>query len=198
MALTVQQIHAAASAIDASGQKPTLAGIRAKLGSGSYSTISAALQTWERKPTEEMEVDDAPQEVIDAVEIFGKTIWAAAVKHASKAFDDQRAEHALALERSRASFQDIATLSDNLEEKLQAHIDELAHIKRKHEHQSVELENRQRELARVQAIADEREKTILALPAFFSKSKPAFIAPVEKSPILPAVKPASKTSKVSK
>lgn len=87
MALTIAQIHAAASAIDATGQKPTLAGVRAKLGSGSYSTISAALQTWERVGEEEVEdlPSDIPDDVQASADLLTLTIWQLAVKTAREA-----------------------------------------------------------------------------------------------------------------
>ena len=46
MALTVAQIHQAADEIDAEGQRPTLAAVRKRLGSGSFTTISEAMASW--------------------------------------------------------------------------------------------------------------------------------------------------------
>ena len=46
MAITKQDILAAADALDAEGAKPTLAAVRKKLGGGSFSTISEAMKEW--------------------------------------------------------------------------------------------------------------------------------------------------------
>ena len=43
---TKEQIYAAADAISAEGGNPTLAAVRAHMGGGSYTDISAAMQSW--------------------------------------------------------------------------------------------------------------------------------------------------------
>lgn len=160
MALTVQQIHAAAAAIDASGQKPTLAGIRAKLGSGSYSTISAALATWEREPVESLEVDDMPDEVNDAVEIHGKTLWALAVKLARDEFEKERQAFQAELGDAHAKCKEVGDLADTLDFELQnardqieAHKDKIAIM--------AKVENQLRgDIVRLNATAEERKAII--------------------------------------
>ena len=46
MALTVAQIHQAADELDAEGIRPTLAAVRKRVGSGSFTTISEAMTSW--------------------------------------------------------------------------------------------------------------------------------------------------------
>ena len=53
MALTIQDIHAAADQLQEQGVKPTLAEVRKALGGGSFTTISDAMQSWKREQQEE-------------------------------------------------------------------------------------------------------------------------------------------------
>ena len=48
MALTKQDIWRCADELDAEGIRPTLAAVRKKLGSGSFTTISDAMAEWKR------------------------------------------------------------------------------------------------------------------------------------------------------
>ena len=56
MALTTQDIHAAADRLQEQGIKPTLAEVRKALGGGSFTTISDAMQSWKREQQEEQEL----------------------------------------------------------------------------------------------------------------------------------------------
>lgn len=46
MATTKEQVWAAAEELAAEGKSPTLANVRERLGGGSYTDISAAMQAW--------------------------------------------------------------------------------------------------------------------------------------------------------
>ena len=46
MAISKEQIFAVADELDAAGQNPTLANVRKQLGSGSFTTISEAMNEW--------------------------------------------------------------------------------------------------------------------------------------------------------
>lgn len=48
MAITTNDIHTAANTLVARGKKPTLAAIRAELGTGSFSTIGEGIKTWKQ------------------------------------------------------------------------------------------------------------------------------------------------------
>ena len=49
MAITREQIWAAADEIDAAGQNPTLAAVRKAVGGGSFTTIQDAMTEWKAK-----------------------------------------------------------------------------------------------------------------------------------------------------
>lgn len=76
--ITQAQVFNAADAISAAGQNPTVASTRAKLGTGSFTTITAHLRAWkEQVITSKPETSDVPEEVTAALgraaEIVSKT-----------------------------------------------------------------------------------------------------------------------------
>jgi len=71
MAITTEQVHAAADAVAATGKNPTVAAVRAHLGTGSFSTITPILKAWTEAqvpPTAAASPSKpAPQPLIDAL-----------------------------------------------------------------------------------------------------------------------------------
>lgn len=67
MTITKDQIFAVADELNAVGQNPTLAAVRKALGSGSFTTISEAMNEWRaRKTTEAAPIrEPTPQAVKD-------------------------------------------------------------------------------------------------------------------------------------
>jgi hypothetical protein len=177
MALTVAQIHAAASLIDAAGQKPTLAGIRAKLGSGSYSTISAALQTWEREPVEGLDVPSfLPEDAQQAFDLAGLTMWQVAVKCAASDFDAERKSLNDRIKDLEENLRTSSQVIDQLDEDSDIHRALVEDLNEKIVYQqkdnkaliSALLECKNENLV-AQTMASERLKTIQAMQASVSK-----------------------------
>lgn len=80
--ITKAQVFNAADAISAAGQAPTVASIRAKLGTGSYTTITAMLRDWrEQANTEPEEALDVPEEITQALGRAAEIVWKAAQDH---------------------------------------------------------------------------------------------------------------------
>ena len=81
MALTKEQIFAAADSITASGKKPTLEAIRQIVG-GSYSTISPALQAWKAQASSAAAAaplrEPAPAAITEKLIAVGADVWSAA------------------------------------------------------------------------------------------------------------------------
>lgn len=76
------QVFNAADTISASGQAPTVANVRAHLGSGSYTTITAYLRDWkEQANTEEEDGIDVPEIVTTALGRAAEIVWKAAQDH---------------------------------------------------------------------------------------------------------------------
>ena len=67
MAITKEQIFAVADELDAAGQNPTLANVRKQIGSGSFTTISEAMNEWRaRKASQAAPIrEPAPQAITD-------------------------------------------------------------------------------------------------------------------------------------
>jgi chromosome segregation ATPase len=123
MAVTKEQIWSAASAIDAGGQKPTLALVRARVGGGSFSTISAAMREWARKGGEEpmSASEPVPAELSERVGEIVAQVWAIAQKAAGEALDQHRqtmAEEKAMVERENVALAEAA-------DELRARLDEL-------------------------------------------------------------------------
>lgn len=144
--ITQAQVFNAADQISADGQQPTVAGIRTKLGTGSYTTITNLLRAWKAKATaQDDEPTDVPEAVTEALERAGQIVWKAAQDHFQQELKTLRAEAAkaaaLAQEQIDEAFAEIerleqtyeATVNDNCKvtQALTAAQEELAQYVRK-------------------------------------------------------------------
>ena len=85
MAISKDQIFAAADELDAAGQSPTLAAVRKALGGGSFTTISEGMTDWKaRKAAKETPLrEPAPPAVAERLAELGAELWAAALELAN-------------------------------------------------------------------------------------------------------------------
>ena len=86
MAITEEQIFAAAAAIKSTSKSVTSTAVRRYLGTGSYSTITPALRRWEETqapPTVAASPVEAPQAVIDCLMVVAPQIWSIAAQVAN-------------------------------------------------------------------------------------------------------------------
>lgn len=92
MALTTQDIHAAADQLLEQGIKPTLAEVRKALGGGSFTTISDAMQSWKREQQEEQELQqvDLPSGITERLNTLGADMWQTAIDMASDRLSKER------------------------------------------------------------------------------------------------------------
>lgn len=91
MAITKHDIWRVADELDAEGIRPTLAAVRKKLGSGSFTTISEAMTEWKgRQKVEKPTSDPVPVAVSEQLGELGNALWAIALNHASTRFDEDR------------------------------------------------------------------------------------------------------------
>ena len=87
MAISKEQIFAVADELDAAGQNPTLANVRKQLGSGSFTTISEAMNEWRaRKASQAAPIrEPAPQAITDKLaELFSETSEAPAPQQSGR------------------------------------------------------------------------------------------------------------------
>ena len=85
MAITQDQIFAAADELDAAGQSATLAAVRKALGGGSFTTISDAMAEWKaRKAARDTPPREPPPPALaDRLGVLGAEIWSAALELAN-------------------------------------------------------------------------------------------------------------------
>jgi chromosome segregation ATPase len=122
MAVTREQIHAAADQIAAAGQRPTLEAVRQVTG-GSYTTISPALNEWKAKqaagnvPLRE----PAPAAVADRLTEVAAEVWALAVELANARLASERE----ALDKVRADLEAAQAEATELADKLAGEVEVL-------------------------------------------------------------------------
>lgn len=121
MALTTEQIHAAADALDAEGARPTLAAVRRRLGSGSFTTISEALNSWRSTRNTTEAVEPVPNDVAERVAALGQDVWAAALAAATTRLAVEREE----LAGARTEAQRVRDEAIELADALTAELDQL-------------------------------------------------------------------------
>ena len=104
MAITKKAIFDAADALDAGGQRPTLAALRKAVGGGSFTTISEAMKEWWalRALREAPAHEPAPPVVGERLGEVADEIWALALQVANERLAGERA----AFDAARAQAED--------------------------------------------------------------------------------------------
>lgn len=122
MAISHQQIFAAADALNARGVRPTLSAVRKELGTGSYTTISEGMAAW-RSAQEQKKQTLAvplPEEVAQGLANLGDTVWQAALAVASAQLDLERGAHKEQVQALAQAQNEAVQLADSLEDELAA------------------------------------------------------------------------------
>jgi predicted nucleic acid-binding Zn-ribbon protein len=116
MAITKEQIFAAADELDAGGQSPTLSAVRKAVGGGSFTTISEAMTEWKarRAAKEAPASEPVPDAVADRLEAATRDLWAAAVELATSRLHGERERMDDARRILEASQHEAAELANQL------------------------------------------------------------------------------------
>jgi chromosome segregation ATPase len=113
---TKEQIWTAADAISAEGGNPTLAAVRAHMGGGSYTDISAAMQSW--RATQQASStpirEPAPSAITDQLNALGSELWAAALELANARLQSEREALEQARQEAEETRKEAAALADAL------------------------------------------------------------------------------------
>ncbi len=120
--LTVEEIHAAADGLDAQGLRPTLNAIRKAVGRGSFTTISAAMSSWQPPQASVTTAQEpVPDAVAERADSFTAQLWALAVAAAEERIAAQKEE--LAAERAElvATRDEAVALADAITAELDEH-----------------------------------------------------------------------------
>lgn len=120
MAISKEQIFEVADALDRDGQNPTLANVRKQLGSGSFTTISEAMNEWRTRkanraaPTRE----PTPQTITEKLSEMGGELWAVALEMANNRLAAEREALETMRQEAEAARQEAASLADQLTSEL--------------------------------------------------------------------------------
>lgn len=120
MAISKDQIWAAADAIQAEGKSPTLSAVRKAVGGGSYSTIQDAMAEWKsRRAARASEArEPVPAAVSERLAQFGSDLWATALEAANARLDGERKQFQESLVQAEHARTEAASLADSLSEEL--------------------------------------------------------------------------------
>lgn len=173
MALTKEDIWAAADRLYAERKSPTLAAVRKALGSGSFTTISEAMREWHQRRKEKadkaQEAGPVPPELDDVIRRFTQKVWAKAyelvraeVVKVSGAFEEARKELVRERQELEAVAEDLSTALEECQAKTEEANAALADLARRHaeaEDLVLSLKERERESeARVEELRKENER----------------------------------------
>ncbi|TXH14632.1 MAG: KfrA, partial [Gammaproteobacteria bacterium] len=122
MAISKEQIFAVADELDAAGQNPTLANVRKQLGSGSFTTISEAMNEWRaRKASQAAPIrEPAPQAITDKLAELGGDLWAVALEMANNRLAAEREALEAVRQETGAARQKAEELAEELTGELDA------------------------------------------------------------------------------
>ena len=120
MAITKDDIFKAADEIKASGNPPTLAAIRKRVGGGSFTTISEAIKEWRGLSAPLAPIQEpAPDAITHSLAELGADIWATAIAMAN----DRLAKERESMEASRIEFEAARREAAELADQLSADLD---------------------------------------------------------------------------
>ena len=116
MAITTQDIHAAADRLAAEGQQPTLAAVRSALGGGSFTTISEAMKVW--KAAQQSVIapirEAAPAAVAERMAEVAGEVWSIAQGMANDRLASEREALDAARQEMEQAQAEAAELADQL------------------------------------------------------------------------------------
>ena len=155
MAVTREQILAAADEIAANGQAPTMATVRDRVG-GSYSTIGPVLREWKARQASAATTlrEPAPAAVTERLGELGAEIWAVAMDLASARLATERE----GLERARVELEGERAEATELADRLNAEVDDLRASVIQYKAYQTQQQARVEELLRSVAQTEQRER----------------------------------------
>lgn len=113
---TKEQVWAAADAISASGANPTLAAVRAYMGGGSYTDISAGMQGWRAAQAASREPirEPVPAAISERLGELGAEVWSTALALANARLQSEREALEVARQEAEDTRKEAAALADTL------------------------------------------------------------------------------------
>jgi chromosome segregation ATPase len=167
MAISKEDIWAAADTLEAAGMVASLAAVRAQLGGGSFATIQPAMAKWrERKAHLSTPREPMPAEVQQRVLHVGDQMWRAASDAANQVLKLEREAMRAASVQLEKEQQEMATWADQLTAEVDAAKAQIATLETINTESAHELVAARLELVKAQAhstqlaatVAQEREE----------------------------------------
>lgn len=121
-----------ADAIDAEGKSPTNGAVRERLGSGSYTTISASMKRWRDRKAERTAppVERIPDALSEVAQAAISQIWTHAIKTAEVRLDEAKAQLETQREELEKGRQDAENFAELLNKELEDAKNELLEERR--------------------------------------------------------------------
>jgi hypothetical protein len=136
--VTRSEVHATADRVDAEGRKPAATNVREIIGRGSYSTITAHLQSW-TPPDQRLQLPPVPDGLSSAVNVLTGDLW-----HMARIAS--QAEAAARIEQANAEVQDARAAA--------------AHVGEQADRLAADLEAAQQRIAGLEQIVTERDQQL--------------------------------------
>jgi hypothetical protein len=158
MAITKKAIFDAADALDAGGQRPTLAALRKAVGGGSFTTISEAMKEWwaGRALGEAPVREPAPAVVGERLGEVADEIWGLALQVAKERLASEREAFDAARAQAEQDKQEAVELADVVTAELEALQGKISVL------ESGELAARQNAATQREQLAASRERAATA------------------------------------
>lgn len=167
MAITKQDVWRVANEINAGGEKPSAVEVRKRLGTGSYTTITAALKEWvEPEASDGDELAPVPAEFEDRIVQAGAHLFAIAMRIAGEQFQAERDAWAAERAQIEAERDEAIRLADAVTADLDEAREQIGQLR-------TEASQLVSERAQAHAVAEERGRTAQVAQAEAHKAKEA-------------------------
>lgn len=165
MAITKEDIYAAADALVAEGKNPTLANVRKALGGGSFTTISEGVAAWKDERTAQPAPLQEPPPAAVAEKFGGllAEVWAVALGMANSRLASERE----ALEAARVELEDKSREAADLAAQVSADLDQANQVRERLASEldaavAAGIEQGEQLAAVTKELAEARQRTALA------------------------------------
>ncbi|MBK5935487.1 DNA-binding protein [Halorhodospira halophila] len=166
MAITTEQVHAAADALTERGERPTLNAVRRELGGGSFSTISEAMQSWRARQQEHARRRahvEIPEAVRERLEASAAALWKAALAEAEQRFDAEREQLNTARQQAEARAAESEAAMRALEGEAEEKDKRIAAVERERDEHAERAALAESELTTLRERLEQRDEQLRAL-----------------------------------
>lgn len=152
MPITREQIFIIASTLNAEGIRPTLAAVRRRLGAGSFTTISDALNEWkvlQASQQSNLSQETPPELFLERLHIFGHSLWGEAMTMAMNRFLQDKEAIEEKYQEKETYYAELEKLAEEYQQELEnakQYIENLRQELKRSEHQLTETKSNNEQL----------------------------------------------------